>query len=233
MVMAGSEVPDYGKLKSRVEALARGPARREAVEFRVKALCREGIPKKIIVREELVPDKKEILERVQKRAEEYYQVTRSCSKSPALAVMEEFGFGDIKVITALTACPGVALTGQTCGAVLGGMAALSAYFGSDDILDFGANQRCFAQARSLLFLFEKALGTAKCYRIHEDVVFGRYYDLADMEKGRQGFIDNGGFEKCALPPGISARIAAQLIIEDKERSASGDTEGGDKGSYGK
>ncbi len=222
MVMAGSQTPDYGKLRSRVEALAGGPANREAVEFRVRALCQKGIPEKIIVREELVAKRKEILERVRRRAEEYYQVTRSCSKSPALAVMEEFGFGDIKVVTALTAYPGVARTGETCGAVLGAIAALSAYFGSDDILDFGANGRCFSQARSLLFLFEKALGAVKCSRIHEDVIFGRYYDLAD-ERGRQAFTENGGFEKCALPPGISAGIAAQLIIDDEERAASGDT----------
>ena len=221
--MAERGSPDYGKLKSRVEALARGPAHREAVEARVRALCEEGIPKKMIAREEMVANKKEILDRIQKRAEEYYQVTRSCAKSPALAVMETFGCGDIKVITALTAYPGVALTGETCGALLGGMAALSAYFGSDDILDFGANGRCFAQARNLLSLFEEALGTTKCHQIHEKVVFGRYYDLADMEKGRQAFMENGGFEKCALPSGLSASMAAQLIIEDMERSLASNT----------
>jgi hypothetical protein len=178
------------------------------------------MPKKGLAGEESVSSKETIMERVRKRAEEYYQVTRSCSKSPALAVMEEFGFGKIEIVTALTAYPGVALTGETCGAVLGAMAALSAYFGNDDVLDFDANQRCFAQTRSLLFMFEKALGTTKCYRIQEDVVFGRYYDLRDMEE-RQAFIGNGGFQKCALPPGIGAGIAARLIIEDRERSASG------------
>ena len=209
--MEEKQRPDYEKLKARVRELAVGPSDRAAIEAIVRKM---SISQKTLNREEIVAHKQEILNRVQKRAEEYYQVSRSCAKSPALAVMEEFGCGDIKIVTALTAFPGVALTGETCGAALGAIAALCAYFGSDDILDFEANGHCFLQARKLISLFEKELGFTKCYDIHRNVVFGQFYDLADMEKGRPAFIEDGGLEKCALPPGVSARIAAQLIIED-------------------
>ena len=209
--------PDYPSLKARVQELAKGPSDRVAVEDRLKRLSTEGIPEKRISQDKMIANKQEILDRIQKRAEEYEQVDQSCAKSPVLAVMEEFGFGDIKIITALSSLPGVALTGETCGAVLGGLVALSAYFGNDDLLDYTANARSYAQSRKFIYLFEKEMGTTKCREIHRDVIFGQYYAVADIKEGYPAFVKDKGFEKCALPPGISARIAAQIIMENMEK----------------
>lgn len=65
--------------------------------------------------------------------------------------------------------------------------------------------------------FEQAFGTTKCREIHENVIFGRYYNTADIEEGYPSFVRDKGFEKCGLPPGIGARIAARIIIEDMEK----------------
>ena len=209
--------PDYGALKIRVEELAKGPEDRPAIEARLKKLSQHGIPMKKLDPDEVIGQKKQILDRVQMRAEEYEQVSQSCAKSSALAVMEEFGFGDIKVITALSPFPGIALTGETCGAISGGMTALALYFGKDDLLAFTANARLYGKCRKLIQRFEKALGTTKCNEIHQNVIFGRYYDTADIIEGYPAFIGDKGFEKCGLPPGIGARIAANIIIEDLEK----------------
>jgi hypothetical protein len=83
-------------------------------------------------------------------------------KTAALAVMEEFGFGDIGMIKSLSSLPGVALTGETCGAVLGGLITLGTYFGSDDLLDYKSNALAYAQSRKFIFRFEKEVGTTKC-----------------------------------------------------------------------
>lgn len=163
--------------------------------------------------------KEEILERVQKRAEAYEQVSQSCAKSAALAVMEEFGYGDMSVVKALSAFPGIALTGETCGGITGAMAALSLYFGKDDLLDYNANARTYGKCRKLIQSFERALGTTKCREIHENVIFGRYYNTADIKEGYPSFVRDKGFEKCGLPPGIGAQIAARIIIEDMEKSS--------------
>jgi C_GCAxxG_C_C family probable redox protein len=215
--MAEKPSPDYPALKARVLKLANGPDDRAAVEARLKKLSSEGIPRKQIIRGEMIANKQVILHRVQKRAEEYEQVDQNCAKSPALAVMEEFGFGDIKIITALSSLPGVALTGETCGAVLGGLVALSTYFGNDDLLDYSANARSYAQSRKFIYLFEKELGATKCRHIHKDVIFGQYHNVADPQEGYPAFVRDKGFEKCALPSGVSARICAEVIIQDMER----------------
>jgi C_GCAxxG_C_C family probable redox protein len=214
--MAEKFSPDYTTLKARVQELAKGPDDRAAVEARLKRLSSGGIPKKVIIRDEMIVNKQEILDRVQKRAEEYEQVDQNCAKSPALAVMEEFGFGDIRIITALSSLPGVALTGETCGAVLGGLAVLSTYFGGDNLLDYKANARSYAQSRKFLYLFEKEMGATKCRHIHKELIFGKYHNVADPKEGYPAFVSDKGFEKCALPSGVSARICAEIIIQDME-----------------
>ena len=165
----------------------------------------------------IVDQKEEILDRVQRRAEAYEQVSQSCAKGSALAVMVEFGLGNLTVLRALSSFPGIALTGETCGGVCGGMAALSIYFGSDNLLDFGANATAYGKCRKLIQQFEQALGTTKCRKIHESVLFDRYHNTADPREGYKDFVQDRGFEKCGLPPGIGARIAAKIIIEDMEK----------------
>jgi len=208
---------NYESLKARVQELEKGPANRAAIEEKLRKFSSEGIPKKAINPVEMIANKLDILDSVQIRAEEYEQVDQSCAKSPVLAVMEEFGYGDIKIITSLSALPGVALTGETCGAVLGGLISIGAYFGSDDLLDYGANARTYAQSRKFLNLFMEKMGTTKCREIHEKIIFGRYHNVADTEKGYPAFLEDKGFEKCGLPPGISARIVAQIILENMEK----------------
>jgi C_GCAxxG_C_C family probable redox protein len=215
--MTEKTLPDYESLKAKVKELTKGPADRSSVEARLRKLSMHGIPEKQIIYDQVLANKEEILDRVQKRAEEYEQVDQNCAKSPALALMEEFGFGDLKIITALSSFPGVALTGETCGSVLGGLAALSSYFGSDDLLDYGANARCYGQCRKFLYRFETEMGTTKCRDIHERIVFGRYHEVADVKEGFPAFLKEKGFEKCGLAPGVSARIAAGIILEDMEK----------------
>jgi C_GCAxxG_C_C family probable redox protein len=216
-MMAETLSPDFEALKLRVQELAKGPEDRQTVEARLQQLARQGISQKELNPEELIAQKEEILDRVQKRAESYEQVNQSCAKSAALAVMEEFGYGNMKVITALSSFPGIAVTGETCGGVTGAMAALCLYFGSDNLLDYNANARTYGKCRKLIQSFEQALGTTKCREIHEMVIFGQYHDVADIKKGYPAFLADKGFEKCGLPPGIGARIAAGIIIEDMEK----------------
>lgn len=59
-------------------------------------------------------------------------------EGPALALMEEFGLGNMEIIKALSPFPGIGGAGQTCGGLTGDLIALGLYFGSDDMLDFEA-----------------------------------------------------------------------------------------------
>jgi hypothetical protein len=94
----------------------------------------------------------------------------------------------MEIIKALSPFPGFGMTGSICGGVTGGLMALGLYF-----------------------------GTILCPKIHEEVVFDRYMDPRAGEENFEAFKEAQGYERCALPPGIGARIAAEIIIESMEK----------------
>ena len=62
---------DYAALKKKVDELAERDWDVPALEARVKKLAAEGIPKKTLDPKEMLANKEQILDRVQRRAEEY------------------------------------------------------------------------------------------------------------------------------------------------------------------
>lgn len=207
---------EYRSLKDKVKELEERSWNLIDIEESFKKLAREGIPEKVLNPNQIISHKQEILNRVQLRGEEYEYLSHSCSKGSALAVMEEFGLGTMDIITSLSPFPGFGMTGWICGAVTGGLIALGLYFGSNDPLDYEATGRTMTAAREFIRRFETAFGTILCPKIHEDIIFGTYMDPRGSQEKFQAFKNAKGYEKCALPPGIGARIAAEIIIESME-----------------
>lgn len=204
---------DYAALKKKVDELAQRAWDVPALEARVKKLAAEGIPKKALDPKEMLANKEQILDRVQLRAEEYNFILKNCAKSTALAVMEEFGLGNMEIVKALSPFPGFGGTGWMCGGVTGSLIALGLYFGGDDVLDHEAVGATIMAARKFMPRFEEEVGSVVCPKIHEDVIFGRYMDPAASPENMEAFAKAKGFEKCGLLPGIGARLAAEVIIE--------------------
>ena len=204
---------DYEALRARVRELAERDWDRPALEARYRTLAAEGILTKTLDRRQVLAAKHEILDRVQRRGEEYNFLGRNCARSTALAVMEEFGLGSLEVVKALSPFPGFGGTGWMCGGVTGGLIALGLYFGSEDLLDYEAVGGTIQAARTFMSRFEERVGSVVCPSIHETIVFGRYMDPAASPANMEAFAQAQGFEKCGLLPGIGARLAAEIIIE--------------------
>jgi C_GCAxxG_C_C family probable redox protein len=204
---------DYKALKSRVQELAERVWDVTAIEARYKKLSAEGISRKTLDRKEILANKQQILDRIQRRGEEYNFLARNCPKGTALAVMEEFGLGNMEIIKALSPFPGFGGTGWMCGGVTGGLISLGLYFGSDDMLDYERIRATIMAARKFMPRFEDEVGSVVCPKIQEDVIFGRYMDPAASDENMEAFAKAKGFEKCSLLPGIGARLAAEIIIE--------------------
>jgi C_GCAxxG_C_C family probable redox protein len=207
---------DYEALKIKVQELAERDWDRPAIEARYKRLAAEGIPRKTLDREEILANKQQILDRVQRRGEEYNLLAGNCAKGTALALMEEFGLGSMEIVRALSPFPGFGGTGWMCGGVTGSLIALGLYFGSDDMLDYEAVGATIMAARKFMPRFEEEAGSVVCPKLQEDVVFGRYMDPAASPENMEAFAGAKGFEKCGLLPGIGARLAAEIIIESLE-----------------
>jgi C_GCAxxG_C_C family probable redox protein len=204
---------DDGALKAKVRELAARDWDVPAIQARAAKFLEGGIPKKELDPQDLLVNKQQILDRVQLRAEEYNLLARNCARSTALAVMEEFGLGNMEVVKALSPFPGFGGTGWMCGGVTGGLIALGLYFGCEDLQDGEAVRRTIQAAREFMPRFEQQAGAVTCPRLHEDVVFGRYMDPAASPENMEAFAQANGFAKCGIFPGIGARIAAEIIID--------------------
>lgn len=207
---------DYQVLRARVQELAERDWDLPAIEARLKRLAAEGIPRKVLDREEMVAHKAQILDRVQRRAEEYNLLACNCARGTALAALEELGLGTMEIVKALSPFPGFGGTGWMCGGVTGGLIALGLYFGSEDVLDYEAVGATMGAARQFMARFEEQVGFVLCPQIHEHVVFGRYMDPGASPENMEAFAGAKGFEKCGLLPGIGARLAVEIVIESME-----------------
>jgi C_GCAxxG_C_C family probable redox protein len=204
---------DYEALKKRVDELAARDWDEPGLQAKIRKLAAEGIPKKKLDRDEILAHKEEILDRVQRRAEEYNFVTKNCAQGTALALLEEFGLGSMEIIKALTPFPGVGGTGEICGGITGSLIAFGLYFGGDDRLDFMAMNETIMTSQKFMALFEGEIGDMYCADIIETVILGHRLNPGDSEEAMMAFTNEKGFEKCGLPPGIGARLAAESIID--------------------
>ena len=204
---------NYGALKTRVDELAEREWDMPAIDARYKKLAEEGMPRKTLTRDEILVNKQQILDRVQRRAEEYNFLAGNCARGTALALMEEFGLGSMEIIKALSPFPGIGGTGEMCGGITGSLIAIGLYFGSDDMLDFEAVGTTIDIAQKFMARFKDELGHQLCAEIHEHVIFGRFMDPGASEENMKAFAEAKGFEKCGLATGTGARLAAGFIID--------------------
>jgi C_GCAxxG_C_C family probable redox protein len=204
---------DLAALKKKVDELAGRAWDDEAIKARVKALTENGIPRKTLDSKALKTNKAKILDRVQLRAEEYNYIFKDCAQGTAMALLEEFGLGNMEIIKALTPFPGIGGTGEICGGITGSLIAFGLFFGSDDRLDYNAMNRTILKAQKFMAYFEDAVGHLYCSDIIETVIIGRKLNPGENDEAMMTFAGEKGFEKCGLPPGAGARLAAEFMID--------------------
>jgi len=206
-------MPDYAALKKKVDELAAREWDTPALEARIKKLAKDGIPSKKLDPKEMLANKQQILDRVQLRAEEYNFILKNCAQGTALALMEEFGQGNMEIIKAMSPFPSIGGTGDICGGITGSLINFGLYFSSDNPLDYDAKGLAIMNAQKFIALFEEALGDRHCAKIIETVTIGYAINPGESEEAMMTFAKEKGFEKCGLPPGTGVRLAAGLIID--------------------
>jgi C_GCAxxG_C_C family probable redox protein len=204
---------DKEKLRKKVQELAERAWDIPALEARIKKLSTKGIPKKKLNPKELLANKQQVIDRVRQRAEEYNFILKNCAQGTALALMEEFGLGSMEIVKALTPFPGIGGTGEMCGGITGSLIAVGLYFGSDNRLDYEAMNKTIMVAQKFMAFFEDELDHMYCADIIETVILGHKLNPGESEVAMMSFTNEKGFEKCGLPPGTGASLAAGFIID--------------------
>jgi len=160
--------------------------------------------------------REDILDRLMQKAGDYEELYGSCAQGTLLALQEEFHIGDAQTLKAATAMPGIALRGETCGAVIGAIMALGIAFGREKHDDFKAVQRTTKAARKLCKRFEEEFGSCNCRDVQHRI-FGRSFNLTDSNDQKE-FIEADAAKKCREPAGKAAHIAGELILDGQEKT---------------
>ena len=133
----------------------------------------------------------------------------NCAQTSFAVLQEEFGLEGGPILRALTPFPGVALRGETCGAVIGSLMAIGMVYGRDSLDDWRGYIASLPSARRFCRAFEKEHGSTACEAIVE-ANLGRKFDLADPAEALE-YASSGGPEACGKVVSSAVLIAAEAI----------------------
>ena len=163
-------------------------------------------------------DREQTLERVYALGYEFEGKYGNCPQCTLAAIQEVLGGIDDEVFKAATAlAAGGALTTQgTCGALSGGMMAISARFGRDRAsFSTTSSRKASVVAKRLYDRFIAAFGSPICATV-QVAKFGRSYDMWDKDDYRAFEAAGGHVDKCTDVVGQTAKWTAEILLEAAE-----------------
>jgi C_GCAxxG_C_C family probable redox protein len=131
-------------------------------------------------------------------------------------LQQEFDLGGGPILKALTPFPGVALRGETCGAVTGCLMAIGLVHGRDRLDDWKGYLASLPPSRRFCRRFEEAHGSTACADLLE-ARLGRRFNLAERRESLE-YVAADGPQACSEIIATAVQIAAQIITS---RSAAG------------
>ena len=137
--------------------------------------------------------------------------TQNCAQATFFALEQHFELEGGPMLKALAPFPGIALRGETCGAVTGAMLALGLVFGTDD--GSGDLSVTYGPARELCQRLEELKGSLQCADLLEQGI-GRSIDFTSPFELRD-YTASGGPAYCAGIVTAAVQIAAEIIERDR------------------
>jgi C_GCAxxG_C_C family probable redox protein len=114
---------------------------------------------------------------------------------------------------------GVARTGETCGALTGAIMAIGLVAGRKKLEDHAVYQACMKLGYEAVLKFRESVGHSLCAEIQK-LRYGRSFRMY-IDEERKMFHEAGGHtrEGCPGVCGKAARIAAEIILREREKRA--------------
>lgn len=164
-------------------------------------------------------DELEILEEVYNRAFKYEAEIGSCPQCVLSAIMEVLDVGDPATVQAADALAGgTALSTEgTCGALVGGLLAISSIVGRtyEDFSAGESKRRVFLYSKKLYDRFIEEYGSPLCKNVQKKL-FGRSFNLLDPKDYTEFEKAGAHVDKCPSVSGNTAKWAAEIILDLKK-----------------
>ncbi len=143
------------------------------------------------------------------KAKDILTLSGNCAQTSFAVLQEEFQLDGDEIRKALTPFPGIALRGETCGAVVGCLMAIGLVYGRDNLDDWKGYLASLPPSRRFCRRFEEQNGSTACSAILITKL-GRGFDLADREESLQ-YVSAGGPNVCGEIVAGAVQIAAEII----------------------
>ena len=160
--------------------------------------------------------RKQLLKKIYDLAFSYEAERGSCPQCVLAALFETLNIGDEATIKSADALAGgTALsTKGTCGALVGGLLAISSVVGReyDDFCAGKTKRRVFQFSKQLYDKFIDEYGSPLCCDIHKKL-FGRTFNLLDPKEYEEFEKAGAHVDKCPSVSGNVARWTAEIILE--------------------
>lgn len=135
--------------------------------------------------------------------------SKNCAQTSFEVLQNEFHLDGGPILRALTPFPGIALRGETCGAVIGCLMALGLVYGRDNLDDWKGYLKSLPPSRRFCRTFEEEHGSISCSEILE-AKHGKVYDLANRMDALK-YAAAGGQKTCGMIIDSAVQIAAEII----------------------
>ncbi len=155
--------------------------------------------------------REEVFARLDQKVDEYLALSGNCAQTSFLVLQEQFALEDGAILKALTPFPGVALRGETCGAVVGCLMALGLVYGREKLDDWPGYLASLRPTRRFCRRFEQEHGSTMCGGVLESQL-GQSFNLADPSESAQ-YVAAGGPQICGAVIKKAVRIAAEGILD--------------------
>lgn len=153
--------------------------------------------------------------RLTKNVDEILTQSKNCAQTSFAVLQQEFDLDGDAILKALTPFPGIALRGETCGAVIGCLMAIGLVYGRDDLGNWRGYLTSLSPSRKFCRAFEEKYGNTACADILESEL-GTRYDLAnrvDLLK----YTAAGGKKTCGKIIANAVQVTATLIEKKSSR----------------
>jgi len=137
--------------------------------------------------------------------------SKNCAQTSFAVLQEEFGLEGGAILKALTPLPGIALRGETCGAVIGCLLAIGLVYGRDDLADWKGYLKSLPPSRRFCRRFEEENGSMACADLLE-AKLGHRYDLANRVDALK-YAVTGGKKTCGKIITSAVEISAEIIAK--------------------